>query len=83
MKFGLGCILVGFVRFFWDSSFAQVFLKLGQPGAQGSAEETVVTDFDESMWQDVLEKAVQETLHREGASFELSGIRSAILESDL
>jgi len=58
-------------------------LQSGQAGAAGSAEETEVAHFHEAARQDVLEEALDEMLHGEGASFELAGICGAILEGEL
>ena len=58
-------------------------LQSGQAGAAGSAEGTEVAHFHEVAWQNVLEEALDEMLHREGAGFELAGIGRAVLESNL
>ena len=54
-----------------------------QPGAQGSVEEAEVAHFHEAAWQDVLEKALDEMLHREHTGLELSIVGRAVLEGDL
>jgi hypothetical protein len=45
------------------------FLQRSQPGAQGGCEEAEVAHFHEAAWQDVLEEALDEMLHGEGAGF--------------
>ena len=49
----------------------------------GGSEETEVANLDKAFGENVLEEALDELLGGEGAAFELSGIRSAILERDL
>jgi hypothetical protein len=44
-------------------------LQSGQAGAQGSAEKAKVAHLHEAVWQDVLEEALDEMLHGEGAGF--------------
>ena len=58
-------------------------LQSSQAGAAGSAEETEVAHLHEAARQDVLEEALDEMLHREGASFELASICGAVLEGEL
>ncbi len=53
-----------------------------QAGAQGGAEEAEVAHFHKTAWQDMLEEALEEVLHGEGAGFELAGVRRAVLEGD-
>ncbi len=57
-------------------------MQSSQPGAQGSAEEAEVTHFHESAWQDMLEEALEELLHGEGAGFELAGVGGAVQEGE-
>lgn len=54
-----------------------------EEGTFGGSQETEVTHFHETGRQDMLEEAVDEMLHGGGAGLELSGIGSAVLESDL
>ncbi len=58
-------------------------LQSGQAGAQGSSEEAEVAHFHKAAWQDMLEEALDEMLHGEGAGFELAGVGGAVLEGDL
>jgi len=58
-------------------------LQNSQAGAQGGSEEAEVAHLHEATRQDVLEEALDEVLHGEGASFKLAGICGAILEGEL
>ena len=62
----------------WDKQL----LEKSQAFAACRAKESEVTYFHKTSWQDVLQETVDEFLHGKGAMFELSGIGSAILESD-
>lgn len=54
-----------------------------QPRAASWGKEAIVADFHKASWQDVLQETVDKYFHGKGALFELSGIGSVILESDL
>jgi hypothetical protein len=58
-------------------------LQSSQAGAQDSAEEAEVAHFHESAWQNMLEEALDEMFHGEGAGFELSRVGGAVLEGKL
>ena len=49
----------------------------------GRAEEAVISDFNESVRQDVLKKPTNKLFGREGTEFDLIGGRFLILESDV
>ena|SRR6266566_5632828 len=49
----------------------------------GGAEQTVVADFNEAWWEDVLQEAADELLGIEGAVLELVSGRLFIRESDV
>ena len=46
-------------------------------------EQTVITDFDEAWWEDVLEEAADELWRGDGARLELVGSRFLVIESDV
>ena len=48
------------ISLFWVSSFVKSFLQQDQPRANRCSKETVVTDFHEAMWKDMLKKALHE-----------------------
>lgn len=58
-------------------------LQSSQAGAQGGGEEAIVAYLHKATWQNVLKKTLDEMLHGESTGPELSGVRGAILESDL
>jgi hypothetical protein len=53
-------------------------LQNSQSGADGSAEETEVAYFHKAARQDVLEEALDEVLHGEGAGLMLSGVGGTV-----
>jgi hypothetical protein len=59
----------GLVRLFCIRvcAWCQALLESSQSGAQGCTKEAVVAHFHEASWQDVLEEALHEVLHRERA----------------
>ncbi len=63
--------------------FAEQLLQGGQFASDGSAEEAVITDLHKRMRENMLKETLKELLDRKRALFELTGIRSAILKSDL
>jgi len=62
---------------------AQALLQDSQLGPNGSAEETVIAHLHKSLREHMLEETLEKLLDRKRTLFELTGIGSTILKSDL
>ena len=61
----------------------ELFLQSPEFGALGGGEETIVANLHKTVRQDVIEEALDEIFHREGATLELTVIGRAVREGDL
>jgi len=62
---------------------AKATLQDSQLASNGSAKETVIANFHESMREDMLQETLKKLLKGKGTPFELAGIRSAVLKGNL
>ena len=58
-------------------------LQDSQLASNGSAKETVIANFHESMREDMLQEALKELLEGKGTFFELTAIRNTVLKGNL
>lgn len=63
-----------FISLFWVGIFVKLLLQQDQPRANRCSKETVVTDFHEAMWKNMLKKTLHEAFHRERTELDLTCI---------